>query len=51
VSGWDALQKIQIETKYLEKAVPRRLHKKLLIVDGAVVSTIEYGTAESCGYL
>lgn len=26
------------------------MRKKLLIVDGAVVGTIEYGRAESCGY-
>ncbi|MGD0495247.1 MAG: hypothetical protein ABSB28_04315 [Candidatus Bathyarchaeia archaeon] len=43
-------RKYKYRQEYLEKAVPRRLRKKLLIVDGAVVGTIEYGPAESCGY-
>jgi hypothetical protein len=36
--------------EYLEKAISTGLRKKLLIVNGAVVGTIEYGPPESCGY-
>jgi hypothetical protein len=36
--------------KYLEKAIPERFHKKLLIFDGDVVGQIEYAPAEVSGY-
>ncbi|NWF87653.1 hypothetical protein HXY32_07610, partial [Candidatus Bathyarchaeota archaeon] len=35
---------------YLEYAVPRGLHKKLLILNGKVVGQIEYAPAEASGY-
>jgi hypothetical protein len=43
-------RKYKYRQEYLEKAVLRGLRKKLLIFNGAVVGTIEYGPAESCGY-
>jgi hypothetical protein len=43
-------RKYKSRQEYLEKAVAKGLHKKLLIVDNAVVGTIEYGPGESCGY-
>jgi predicted GNAT family acetyltransferase len=43
-------RKYKYRQEYLEKAVPKGLHKKLLTVNGAAVGTIEYGPAESCGY-
>jgi len=36
--------------EYLEKAVPRGFHKKILIYEGKVVGTIEYAPAEASGY-
>jgi len=36
--------------EYLEKAVPRGFHKKLLILDGEVVGQIEYSPAEVSYY-
>ena len=36
--------------EYLETAIPRGLHKKLLIFNGEVVGQIEYAPAEASGY-
>jgi ribosomal protein S18 acetylase RimI-like enzyme len=36
--------------EYLEKAIPKGFHKKLLIFDGKVVGQIEYAPAEVSGY-
>jgi len=36
--------------EYLEAAIPKRFHKKLLILNGQVVGQIEYAPAEACGY-
>jgi len=36
--------------KYLEAAIPKGFHKKLLILDGKIVGQIEYAPAEVCGY-
>jgi len=36
--------------EYLEKAIPKRFHKKLLISNGDVVGQIEYAPAEASGY-
>jgi len=36
--------------EYLEKAIPKGFHKKLLIFSGEVVGQIEYARAEVCGY-
>jgi hypothetical protein len=36
--------------EYLEKAIPRGFHKKILIYEGKVVGTIEYAPAEASGY-
>jgi len=43
-------RKYKYRREYLEKAVPKGLHKKLLILEGQVVGTIEYVPAESSGY-
>lgn len=37
--------------EYLEAAIPKRFHKKLLVLNGQVVGQIEYAPAEACGYL
>jgi hypothetical protein len=36
--------------EYLEAAIPKRFHKKLLILNGQVVGQIEYAPAEACRY-
>jgi len=36
--------------EYLEKAIPKGFHKKLLIFNGNVVGQIEYAPAEASGY-
>ncbi len=36
--------------EYLENAIPKGFHKKLLILDGNVVGQIEYAPAEASGY-
>ncbi len=36
--------------EYLEKAIPKGFHKKLLILNGEVVGQIEYAPAEVSGY-
>jgi hypothetical protein len=36
--------------KYLQEAIPKGFHKKLLIFNGQVVGTIEYAPAEASGY-
>jgi GNAT superfamily N-acetyltransferase len=36
--------------EYLEKAIPRGFHKKLLTLNGDVVGQIEYAPAEASGY-
>lgn len=36
--------------KYLQEAIPKGFHKKLLIFNGKVVGTIEYAPAEVSGY-
>jgi hypothetical protein len=36
--------------EYLQKAIPRGFHKKLLILNGGVVGTIEYAPADVSGY-
>jgi hypothetical protein len=36
--------------KYLQEAIPKGFRKKLLIFNGEVVGTIEYGPAEVSGY-
>jgi len=36
--------------KYLQEAIPKGFHKKLLISNGKVVGTIEYAPAEASGY-
>jgi hypothetical protein len=36
--------------EYLQKAIPKGFHKKLLIFNGKVVGSIEYAPAEASGY-
>lgn len=36
--------------EYLEAAIPKGFHKKLLIFNGEVVGQIEYAPAEASGY-
>ncbi len=36
--------------EYLEIAIPKGFHKKLLVFDGKIVGQIEYAPAEACGY-
>lgn len=36
--------------EYLEKAIPKGFHKKLLILDGNIVGQIEYAPAGASGY-
>jgi N-acetylglutamate synthase-like GNAT family acetyltransferase len=43
-------KKYRYRREYLEKAIPKGFHKKLLILKGEVVGTIEYAPAESSGY-
>jgi len=44
------LIKYRKRREYLETAIPRGFHKKLLIFNGEVVGQIEYAPAEASGY-
>ena len=44
------LRKYMKRREYLEAAIPKGFHKKLLIFDGRIVGQIEYAPAEVCGY-
>lgn len=43
-------RKYRHRREYLEKAIPKGFHKKLLILNGEVVGAIEYAPADSSGY-
>jgi len=43
-------RKYRKRREYLEAAIPRGFHKKLLIFNGEIVGQIEYASAEASGY-
>ncbi len=43
-------RKYRKRREYLEAAIPKGFHKKLLIFDGKIVGQIEYAPADVCGY-
>ncbi|MFQ6074758.1 MAG: hypothetical protein ACE5Z5_01305 [Candidatus Bathyarchaeia archaeon] len=43
-------RKYRKRREYLEVAIPKGFHKKLLFLDGDVVGQIEYAPAEASGY-
>jgi hypothetical protein len=43
-------RKYRTRREYLEKAIPKGLHKKLLVLNGEVVGQIEHVLAEASGY-
>jgi N-acetylglutamate synthase-like GNAT family acetyltransferase len=43
-------RKYKKRREYLEAAIPKGFHKKLLILDGKIVGQIEHASAEVCGY-
>jgi N-acetylglutamate synthase-like GNAT family acetyltransferase len=43
-------RKYRKRREYLEAAIPKRFHKKVLIFNGQVVGQIEYAPPEACGY-
>lgn len=43
-------KKYKKRCEYLEFAIPKGFHKKLLVFDGKIVGQIEYAPAEACGY-
>jgi hypothetical protein len=43
-------RKYSYRQEYLENAIPKGLHKKLLIFNGEIVGQIEYASSEASGY-
>ena len=43
-------RKYRKRREYLEAAIPKWFHKKVLVFNGQVVGQIEYAPPEACGY-